>query len=109
MGKAAVIPLLVPRSAAGATPLPSAIGHQAAQAELNAAIFPHYLLGRQLALEQTVRELVLLLTPEQRHTLVDRLRFDADLSMQRLQAGIADERDDAATCGYICCLLQQGA
>ena len=105
---AKVVPM-VPRSAAGAPALPSAIGHQAAQAELNSTIFPHYLLGRQLALEQAVRELLQEASADVRARVLDRLRFDADLAIERLQTGIEDSRDDAATCGYVCALLQMHA
>lgn len=103
-----VISLPQARAPRGAVPIPENIGHQAAQAELDAALFPHYLLGRQLALEEVVRELLLGLAPEQRAELVDKMRFNADLAMQRLQDGIADPKDDAATCGYVCTILQQG-
>lgn len=108
MKASAKVVSLVPRAPAGAPALPENIGHQAAQAELNAAIFPHYLLGRQLALEEVVRELLLLTPVLERAALVDRLRFNADLAMVRIESGIADPHDDAATCGYVCTLLQQG-
>ncbi len=99
------------RTTAGLTTrqLPAGISHQAAQAELNAALFPHYLLGRQLALEETVRELLLQLDPDQRQAITDRLQFHADEAMERMEAGAASPAEDAATCGYICTLLQQGA
>lgn len=96
------------RSPRGSSPIPENIGHLAAQAELDALIFPHYLLGRQLALEETVRELLLATPVEERAELVDKLRFNADQAMRRLQDGIADSKDEAATCGYVCTLLQQG-
>ena len=105
---AAKVTKLIPRSPAGAAPLPSSIGHQAAQSELDARIFPHYLLGRQLALEEVVRELLQALPEEQRAEVASRLAFHTDLAMQRLNAGIDDQQDDAATCGYVCTLLQQG-
>lgn len=96
--------------AANRTPtIPDGISHQAAQAELNAALFPHYLLGRQLALEEVVRELLLLLPADKRSTLVEQLQFHADDAIERMEAGIADPQDDASTCGYVCTLLQQGA
>lgn len=99
---------LQPRSPAGAAPLPSNVGHQAAQAELDALLFPHYLLGRQLALEEVVREVFLALPDDQRAEVASRLRFHTDLAMQKLNAGIVDPKEDAATCGYACTLLQQG-
>lgn len=94
--------------AAGGNVLPNDIGHAAAQAELNAELFPHYLLGRQLALEQVVRELLLAVPDAQRRAMVDTLQFNADQAMARLRDGIRDPKDESATCGYICTLLQQG-
>lgn len=96
-----------PQAPSGCKPLPADIGHQAAQAELDTQLFPHYLLGRQLALEEVVREIFSTLPPDQRAQAADRLRFHTDLAMQRLSAGIADPQEDAATCGYVCTLLQQ--
>lgn len=92
-----------------ASVIPDNIGHQAAQAELNAAIFPHYLLGRQLALEEVVREMLLLLPAANRAQVVERLQFHADDAIERIEAGIADQNERATTCGYVCTLLQQGA
>lgn len=103
-----VVPLHPMRSPVGAAPLPSDISHQAAQAELDERVFPHYLLGRQLALEETVREILLAVEPSARAEIVDRLRFNADQAIKRLQDGIEDYKDDAATCGYVCTLIQQG-
>lgn len=96
------------QAAARRSAIPDGISHQAAQAELNAALFPHYLLGRQLALEETVRELLLALPDSARAAVVDRLTFHANEGIERIQDGIADPHDDAATCGYVCALLQQG-
>lgn len=96
------------RAPHGAAVLPSDIGHLAAQAELNALLFPHYLLGRQLALEEVVRELLLAVPAKQRADIVDRLRFNADQGMERLTDGIPDPKDEAATCGYVSTLIQQG-
>ena len=98
----------VARAPAGAAALPSDIGHMAAQAELDALLFPHYLLGRQLALEEVVRELLLALPAGARAGIVDRLRVNADVGMDRLNEGVAEAKEDAATCGYVCTLLQQG-
>lgn len=88
--------------------LPNGIDHMAAQAELDALLFPHYLLGRQLALEEVVRELVLALPPKTRAGIVERLRLNVDVSMDRLSGGIDDPADEAATCGYVATLIQQG-
>jgi hypothetical protein len=96
------------RAPKGAPVLPSGIDHLAAQAELDAFLFPHYLLGRQLALEEVVRELLLALPPAQRASIVENLRFNADMGMERLTDGITDPKDEAATCGYVATLLQQG-
>ena len=41
-------------------------------------------------------------------TKITRLRVNADLGMDRLNEGIAEPVEDAATCGYVCALLQQG-
>ena len=104
-------PLLLPQESAGprgAAPLPSNVDHMAAQAELDHQLFPHYLLGRQLALEETVRELLLLVPDKTRFAIADRLRENADAAIQRLEAGEEDAKSQAATCGYICTLLQQG-
>lgn len=98
----------VARAPAGSAPLPSDIGHMAAQAELDAAIFPHYLLGRQLALEEVMREVLMALPDATRSEIVDRLRTHADLGMAKLNEGIGEAKEDAATCGYVCTLLQQG-
>ena len=98
----------VARAPAGSAALPSDIGHMAAQAELDAALFPHYLLGRQLALEEVVRELLMALPEAAREDIVDRLRVHADLGMAKLNGGPIEPKEDAATCGYVCTLLQQG-
>ena len=98
----------VARAPAGSAALPSDIGHMAAQAELDAALFPHYLLGRQLALEEVVRELLTSMPDAAREEVVDRLRVHADLGMAKLNEGISEPKEDAATCGYVCTLLQQG-
>ena len=98
----------VARAPKASAALPSDIGHMAAQAELDAALFPHYLLGRQLALEEVVRELLMALPEAARENIVDRLRVHADLGMGKLNEGIGDAKEDAATCGYVCTLLQQG-
>lgn len=98
----------VARAPAGSVALPSDIGHMAAQAELDAAIFPHYLLGRQLALEEVVRELLMAMPEAARADIVDRLRVHSDLAMAKLNEGIGEAKEDAATCGYVCTLLQQG-
>lgn len=103
-----VAPTHTARAPAGAALLPSDIGHLAAQAELDSFLFPHYLLGRQLALEEVVRELLLSVEPTQRAEIVDRLTFNADQAMDRLRDGIPDPTDEVATCGYITTLLQQG-
>lgn len=96
------------RRAAAQRPTPSNVDHLTAQAELDATLFPHYLLGRQLALEQVVRELFLAAPDDMRADIVDRLRFEADLSMERLTEGIEDPKEEASTCGYVATLLQQG-
>lgn len=98
----------VARAPAGSPPLPSDIGHMAAQAELDAAVFPHYLLGRQLALEEFMREVFLALPEPARTEIVDRLRVHADLGIAKLNEGEREVKEDAATCGYVCTLLQQG-
>lgn len=96
------------RAPCNAAPLLSSVDHLAAQAELDATLFPHYLLGRQLALEQVVRELVMQLPAEVRDQIKENLRLTADSEIERLQDGIADQKDEAATCGYVCTILQQG-
>lgn len=88
--------------------LPNGIDHLAAQAELDALLFPHYLLGRQLALEEVVRELLLAAPSKTRAGIVERLRLNVDMSMDRLSDGITDPTDEAATCGYVATLIQQG-
>lgn len=96
------------RAPRGAPLLPENIDHFAAQAELDAQLFPHYLLGRQLALEEVVREMVMTLPDAQRADFAKRLREASDIAMDRLQEGIDDNKDEAATCGYVCTLIQQG-
>lgn len=99
------------RAPKNAAPIPSNIDHLAAQAELDAALFPHYLLGRQLALEEVVRELILATPLETRAAIVDRLQWNANQAMERLTSGggIADTKEEASACGYVATLLQQGA
>lgn len=99
------------RAPRNAAPLPPSIDHLAAQAELDATLFPHYLLGRQLALEEVVRELLLATPLETRTAVVDRLQWNANQAMERLTsgAGIADTKEEASACGYVATLLQQGA
>jgi hypothetical protein len=104
---AVAAPAAEPRRIAGAPPL-SNIDHQTAQSELDRDLFPHYVLGRQLALEETMRELILMLTPKQRAALADRLSLNAAIQMDRLTDGIEDPKDHASTAGYVATLLQQG-
>lgn len=93
----------------GAPRLPTSIDHQAAQAELDALLFPHYLLGRQLALEEALREILMAAPADTRASIVDQLRFNADCAIERLQQESNDPKEDATTCGYICTILQLGA
>lgn len=98
-----------PRERTSRAPLlPSNIDHLSAQAELDQFLFPHYLLGRQLALEQVMRELLQAVPPTVRANLIERLRVDIDLAMDRLSEGIADPTDEASTAGYVATLIQQG-
>jgi hypothetical protein len=55
-----------------------------------------------------VRELLMSAPAAQRDAIVDRLRFNADQGMERLTDGISDPKDEAATCGYVATLIQQG-
>lgn len=109
--KLKVVPTATSRAPKGAAPIPSNIDHLAAQAELDATLFPHYLLGRQLAMEETMREILLALPLEVRGPIVERLQWNADFAMNRLTEapGITDPKEEASACGYVATLLQQGA
>lgn len=87
----------------------SNIDHFTAQAELDARLFPHYLLGRQLALEEVVRELLQAAPKDVRSKVLDTLHFQADQGMDRLRDGIADPQQAATDAGYVCTLLVIGA
>lgn len=87
----------------------SNIDHFTAQAGLDAQIFPHYLLGRQLALEEVVKELLQAAPQNVREQVLDTMRFQADQGMDRMRDGIEDPQERASTAGYVCTLLIIGA
>lgn len=55
-----------------------------------------------------MREILMSVPDEVRAEIVSRLRFNVDTAMERLTDGVTDPKDEAATCGYVCTLLQQG-
>ena len=81
-----------------------------AHMELEPAMLVHYLLGRQLAQEQVLRELVAQMPAARRAELTERLRYESDTALQRV--GGQDPADmgvlHVSDCGYACGLIQMG-
>lgn len=87
----------------------SNIDHLTAQAELPDDLLPHYLLGRQLALELVLRELVAQLPAKERAALIARMRHESEAAIDRAsgsgaELGVAH----ACDCGLACGLIQMG-
>jgi len=87
----------------------SNIDHVTAHTELPDHLLPHYLLGRQLALELVLRELVTQLPPGRREKLQERMRYESDCAMDRMANGSTEIGVlHASDCGFACGLIQMG-
>jgi hypothetical protein len=87
----------------------SNIDHVTAHTELPDHLLPHYLLGRQLALELVLRELVTQLPPGRREKLQERMRYESDCALQRASSAGAEMGVlHASDCGLACGLIQMG-
>lgn len=84
--------------------------HYTAHLELPDALLNHYLLGRQLAMEQVLRELVTSLPNAKKQELIDHMRQESADAMDRVQATGRTQIKaiHASDCGYACGLVQMG-
>lgn len=80
-----------------------------AQAELGPDLFPHYVLGRNLAMEEILRELWRALPARKRDEIADRLTQTADAEMVIVNAeaaeGVEDVKRHVTRCGFVHTLL----
>ena len=86
------------------------IDHRTAQIDLDDKLFPHYLLGRQLAMELALKAMVQALPPKKIAEIAANIQREADIGMSMLQNHPAEEdtQDHVARCGLVCALLQMG-
>jgi hypothetical protein len=89
----------------------SNIDDATAQQDLNAEMFPHYILGRCLALEEMVKELWKALPAKKREEIAARIQADADaeLSMvtDEFNDGCEDVKRHVTRCGFVHVLVTQ--
>lgn len=87
----------------------SNIDHMTAHTELPDKLLPHYLLGRQLAMELVLRELVGQLPPARRAELMQRMKWETESAIQRASdSGAETGVLHASECGFACGLIQMG-
>lgn len=88
----------------------SNVDHMTAQDELDQALLPHYLLSRQLAMEQVLRAIIADLPAKKRAALHELLSDEADAAMLRIrdEHPNADPKRHASDCGYVCAMLLAG-
>lgn len=85
------------------------IDHVTAHTELPDKLLPHYLLGRQLALELVLREVVAQLPTKARGELIERMRYESDEAIRRAsESGAELGVLHASDCGLACGLIQMG-
>lgn len=85
------------------------IDHLTAHTELPDALLPHYLLGRQLALELVLREVVAQLGSRERAALIARMRYESEAAIERASSSDAELGVlHASDCGLACGLIQMG-
>lgn len=86
------------------------IDDRTAQLELNAALFPHYVLGRQLAMEQVLRNVVMALPPKKFAEIKKTIQAEADIGLNLIQEHGDDDdtQEHASRCGFVCALVQMG-
>lgn len=97
----------------GKTKLPlSNIDEVTAQAELNGEMFSHYILGRCLAMEEVLKEVLKTLPAKRRAEIAGLIVGKADDAMRELPDDVLDTSDDVkrhvTKCGFIHTLLMQG-
>lgn len=85
-------------------------GHRNAQLELDEKLFPHYLLGRQLAMEEVLKAFVRALPPKKVAEIAALVQAETDLGMQEIQDHDPedDTPDHVCQCGFVCALAQMG-
>ena len=85
------------------------IDHLTAHTELPDKLLPHYLMGRQLALELVLREVVAQLPAKARGELIERMRYESDEAIRRAsESGAELGVLHASDCGLACGLIQMG-
>lgn len=87
----------------------SNIDHITAHTELPDGLLPHYLLGRQLAMEAVLRELVGQLPADRRKEVIERMRWESESAIKRAsESGAQVGVLHASDCGFACGLIQMG-
>ncbi len=93
-------------------PILSSTDDYTAQAELNSEMFSHYVLGRCLAIEEVLKEVVATIPKAKKAEITARIIGSSDAAMREL----ADENTDPETepkrhvtkCGFVHTLLTLG-
>lgn len=84
------------------------IDHHAVQSELNDKLFPHYLLGRQLALEQVLKKVLEKLPAKNIKEIKKDLQWDLETRTEKVQeqSSLENTLEHVSDCGYVSALQQ---
>jgi hypothetical protein len=93
-------------------PILSSVDDHTAQAELNSEMFSHYVLGRCLAIEEALKEVVAAMPAGKRAEITARIIGSSDDAMRELNDESTDPDTDpkrhVTKCGFVHTLLTLG-